>query len=81
MIALVLNLITLLLVILIIVFAYLVYKHRPEKDMTALEIFEAFQKEPSVYSRRAFTEIPSGDIGSFTGYTWTDDNLVRKYKI
>lgn len=75
-----LNIITLAIVGVLIYALYKVYKFREDPDMTASEIFREFEKEPSVYSHRMFTE-PQGPIGNFVGYTWEDNKLLEKYAL
>lgn len=78
MISIILNLITLSIVAILVYAFYRMYKFREDKDMSALEIFQNFQKEPAIYSHRAFTE-PSGPIGNFVGYEVPGDELLTTY--
>jgi hypothetical protein len=76
----ILNIITLSIVGILFYAFYTMYKHREEPDLTASEVFQNFEKEPSTYSHRIFSE-GSGPIGNFIGYTWKDDKLLETYGV
>ena len=78
MISIILNIITLAIVAILVYAFYKMYKFREDESLTAVQIFKLFQKEPSVYSHRAFTE-PVGEIGNFVGYEVTDPENIAIY--
>ena len=78
MISVILNIITLTLVAILVYTYYRMYKFREDEDLTALQLFKLVQKEPAIYSHRAFTE-PKGEIGNFVGYEVTDPENLAIY--
>jgi len=80
MISIILNIITLAIVSVLIYAFYKMYKYREDPDLTAVEVFQRFEKEPSSYSHRVFSE-GVGPIGNFIGYTWKDDKLLETYAV
>ncbi len=78
MISIILNIITLAIVAILVYAFYRMYKFREDKDLTALQLFKLVQKEPAIYSHRAFTEA-AGEIGNFVGYEVTDPENLTIY--
>jgi hypothetical protein len=81
MLSVILNIITLAIVAVFVYTLYRMYKFRKDPELTASEIFQRFEHEPSVYSHRIFTGEKQGPIGDFVGYTWKDDNILESYNI
>ena len=70
-----LNIITLSIVAYLFYAAFRVYNNRPDKNMTASEVFQNALKDPGFVTHAYFQEARTGPIGEFEGHTDLVDNF------
>lgn len=74
--AIMLNILTLLIVLYVVRAAVIIYDKRPDKNMTANDVFISALKDPEIVTHAYFTESKVGDIGEFEGFLDEDDELA-----
>jgi hypothetical protein len=70
-----LNIITIALVAFLFYAAFRVYNNRPDKTMTASDVFNNTLKDPGFVTHAYFQEAKSGPVGDFEGHTDLVDNF------
>ena len=70
-----LNIITIVLVAFLFYGAFRVYNNRPDKTMTATEVFNNALKDPGFVTHAYFQEAKTGPVGDFEGHTDLVDNF------
>ena len=70
-----LNIITIALVAFLFYAAFRVYNNRPDKTMTATDVFNNALKDPGFVTHAYFQEAKSGPVGDFEGHTDLVDNF------
>ena len=70
-----LNIITIALVAFLFYAAFRVYNNRPDKTMTATDVFNNALKDPGFVTHAYFQEAKTGPVGDFEGHTDLVDNF------
>ena len=70
-----LNIITIALVAFLFYAAFRVYNNRPDKTMTATDVFTNALKDPGFVTHAYFQEARSGPVGDFEGHSDLVDNF------
>ena len=70
-----LNIITIALVAYLFYAAFRVYNNRPDKTMTASDVFLNALKDPGFVTHAYFQEANTGPVGDFEGHTDLVDNF------
>ncbi len=70
-----LNIITIALVAFLFYAAFRVYNNRPDKTMTATDVFNNALKDPGFVIHAYFQEAKTGPVGDFEGHTDLVDNF------
>jgi hypothetical protein len=70
-----LNIITIALVAFLFYAAFRVYNNRPDKTMTATDVFTNALKDPGFVTHAYFQEAKTGPVGDFEGHTDLIDNF------
>ena len=70
-----LNIITIALVAFLFYAAFRVYNNRPDKTMTATDVFNNALKDPGFVTHAYFQEARSGPVGDFEGHSDLVDNF------
>lgn len=70
-----LNIITIALVAFLFYTAFRVYNNRPDKTMTATDVFNNALKDPGFVTHAYFQEAKTGPVGDFEGHTDLVDNF------
>ena len=70
-----LNIITISLVAYIFYMAFRLYDNRPDKTMTASDVFQNALKDPGFVTHAYFQEAKTGPTGEFEGHTDLVDNF------
>ena len=70
-----LNIITIALVAFLFYAAFRVYTNRPDKTMTATDVFNNALKDPGFVTHAYFQEAKAGPVGDFEGHTDLVDNF------
>ena len=70
-----LNIITIALVAYLFYAAFRVYNNRPDKTMTAFDVFLNALKDPGFVTHAYFQEAKTGPVGDFEGHTDLVDNF------
>lgn len=70
-----LNIITIALVAFLFYAAFRVYNNRPDKTMTATDVFKNALKDPGFVTHAYFQEAKTGPVGDFEGHTDLVDNF------
>ncbi len=70
-----LNIITIALVAFLFYAAFRVYNNRPDKTMTATDVFNNALQDPGFVTHAYFQEAKSGSVGDFEGHTDLVDNF------
>lgn len=70
-----LNMITISLVVYLFYVAYRIYHNRPDKNMTASDVFQNSLKDPGFITHAYFQEDKVGPVGEFEGHTDLVDNF------
>ena len=66
----ILNLITLLTISVMLYIGYTIYRTRPDKSMTAGEVFNTMLVDPDTITHAYMTDTKLGPIGDFSSYEW-----------
>jgi hypothetical protein len=70
-----LNIITLTIVGYLFYAAFRIYNNRPDKSMTASDVFQNALKDPGFVTHAYFQEAKTGPVGEFEGHTDLEDNF------
>ena len=70
-----LNIITISLVAYLFYAAFSVYNNRPDKNMSASDVFQNALKDPGFVTHAYFQEAKTGPVGEFEGHTDLVDNF------
>tara|TARA_R110002072_G_scaffold13429_4_gene56470 strand:+ start:16053 stop:16286 length:234 start_codon:yes stop_codon:yes gene_type:complete len=70
-----LNIITMAIVGYMFYAAFRIYNNRPDKNMTASEVFQNALKDPGFVTHAYFQEAKTGPVGEFEGHTDLVDNF------